>query len=72
MREQGRIKFWQQDAGYGFIRCNAGDDLFVHISNTGFLVPKVGAQVEFDRGTNSRTNKPEAKNVSILYGESHA
>jgi len=65
-REQGRIKFWNADAGFGFIRCDSGDDLFAHVSNLGFLVPQVGNRVSFERGINPRTNRPEAKAIAIL------
>jgi len=64
-REQGRIKFWNEDKGFGFIRCQDGSDLFIHISATGFLAPGVGDEVTFERGVNPRSNKPEAKAVSI-------
>ncbi len=67
-RETGRIKKWFRDSGYGFVRTDAGDDVFVHVSNTGFLIPSEGARVAFDRGENPRTGKPEAKNVAILDG----
>ena len=69
MREQGRVRKWFESNGYGFVRTDAGDDVFLHGSQTGFLVPEVGNRVSFERGTNPRTNKPEAKNVSILDGE---
>jgi cold shock CspA family protein len=36
-RDHGRVKFWNVDRGFGFIRCDAGDDLFVHVSAFGFL-----------------------------------
>ena len=71
-RSFGRIKFWNEDAGFGFIRCDDGSDLFAHVSNTGFLVPKVGARVSFDLGTNPRTNRPEAKAGAILDNEGNA
>jgi cold shock CspA family protein len=68
-RSFGRIKFWNEDAGLGFIRCEDGSDLFVHVSNTGFLSPTVGDRVSFDHGTNPRTNRLEAKAVAILNNE---
>lgn len=68
-REQGRIKKWFDERGFGFIRADTGDDLFVHVSSTGFLVPKVGNRVAFDVGANPRTGKPEARNVAILDGD---
>jgi cold shock CspA family protein len=65
-REFGRIKRWFADKGYGFIRTDQGDDIFVHVSNTGFLVPKMGDRVAFDRGSNPRTESVEAKRVSLI------
>lgn len=71
-REQGRIKFFNQERGFGFVRTDNGDDLFVHVSNLGFLEPEVGCRVSFERGVNPRTARPEAKAVAILdQGESH-
>lgn len=66
-RVQGQIKKWFDEKGFGFIRCgDDGSDLFVHISATGFLIPKIGARVTFERGGNPRTGKLEAKSVAIL------
>lgn len=65
-REHGRIKNWFEEKGFGFIRCEDGTDIFAHVSATGFLIPKAGARVSFERGENPRTNKMEAKAVSIL------
>jgi cold shock protein len=44
-REFGRVKFWNDDKGFGFIRCDDGNDLFVHVSSTGFLRLNVGDRV---------------------------
>lgn len=68
-RESGRIKFWNEDKGYGFIRADNGTDVFVHVSQTGFLTPGIGDRVSFEVGTNPRSNKPEAKAVAITDGE---
>ena len=65
-REFGRVKKWFELKGFGFIRRDDGTDIFVHISALGFLQPKIGDRVSFDIGENPRTQKPEAKNVSIL------
>jgi cold shock CspA family protein len=68
-REEGRIKNWFRDRGYGFIRADDGRNIFVHVSQTGFLIPNDGSRCSFDIGENPRTGKPEAKNVAILDGE---
>jgi len=67
-REFGRIKKFFADKGYGFVRCDSGADLFVHISQTGFSEPAPGDRVSFERGINPRTNKQEAHAVAILGG----
>jgi cold shock protein len=70
MREAGRCKFWNDDKGYGFIRTEAGDDLFVHITQCGDLPLEKGDRVTFERGPNPRTDKSEAKNVAVSEGGS--
>ena len=65
-REQGRCKNWNADKGYGFLRCTDGSDIFVHVSQTGFLPLVAGQRVSFERGENPRTNKPEAKAVAMI------
>ncbi len=69
MREQGRCKFFNPDRGFGFIRRQNGEDVFVHVSQTGQLILEKGERVEFEVGENPRTGKLEAKNVSIIDGE---
>lgn len=68
-REFGRVKKWFDERGFGFIRCDDGNDYFAHVSQFGFLRPHEGDRVAFDSGANPRTGKPEAKNISILDGE---
>jgi cold shock protein len=65
-RIEGRVKNWFAEKGFGFIRCNTGEDLFVHTSATGFLPLTKGDRVSFEVGTNPRTNKPEAKAVAVM------
>ena len=51
MREQGTVKWFNNDKGYGFISRNSGDDVFVHHSNiqsNGFKSLDEGENVEFD------------------------
>jgi len=51
MREQGTVKWFNNDKGYGFISRNSGDDVFVHhsaIQGTGFKSLNEGDSVEFD------------------------
>ena len=50
MKEQGVVKWFNNEKGYGFIRRNSGDDVFVHhsaIQGNGFKSLEEGDQVEF-------------------------
>jgi len=51
MREQGTVKWFNNEKGYGFISRESGDDVFVHhstIQGDGFKSLDEGASVEFD------------------------
>ena len=51
MPEKGTIKWFNSDKGFGFIKRDAGDDVFVHhtsIQGSGFKSLQEGEQVEFD------------------------
>ena len=50
MKEQGTVKWFNNDKGYGFINRASGDDVFVHhsaIQATGFKSLSEGDKVEF-------------------------
>lgn len=50
MKEQGTVKWFNNEKGYGFIRRASGDDVFVHhtaIQSNGFRSLNEGDQVEF-------------------------
>ncbi|GAB6100629.1 cold shock protein CspC [Halanaerocella petrolearia] len=67
MTEQGNVKWFDGEKGYGFIEREAGDDVFVHFSaiqEEGFKNLEEGQAVEFkvvegDRG-------PQAEEVVKL------
>ncbi|HBG22398.1 MAG TPA: cold-shock protein [Peptococcaceae bacterium] len=64
---QGRVKWFNQEKGYGFIECDDGDDVFVHysaIQGDGFKTLAEGQQVEFDIVEGARG--PQASNVVKL------
>ena len=51
MKEQGSVKWFNNDKGYGFISRASGDDVFVHhsaIQAEGFKSLNEGDQLEFD------------------------
>lgn len=51
MRSRGRVKWFNERRGFGFIERSDGDDLFVHysaINDEGFKTLEEGQEVEFD------------------------
>jgi cold shock protein len=51
MKEQGSVKWFNNEKGYGFISRNSGDDVFVHhsaIQGGGFKSLNEGDNVEFE------------------------
>ncbi len=66
LRSKGRVKWFNERRGYGFIEQTDGDDLFVHhssIEGEGFKTLRENDTVEFDVVT---TEKGEAaSNVTV-------
>jgi cold shock protein len=51
MKEQGTVKWFNVDKGYGFISRETGDDVFVHhsaISGAGQTLLNEGDRIEFE------------------------
>ncbi len=51
MKEQGTVKWFNNEKGYGFISRNSGDDVFVHhsaIQGSGFRSLNQGDSIEFE------------------------
>ncbi len=67
MSEKGRVKWFSEAKGYGFIEREEGDDVFVHysaITAEGFRTLQEGQEVEFD--VVQGTKGPQAENVKLV------
>ena len=65
MKQQGKVKWFNQQKGFGFITTEDGQDVFVHFSGIvgdGFKSLDDGADVEFEVVDGPRG--PQATNVS--------
>lgn len=65
-REQGRVKWFDPEKGYGFLVRPGGEDLFVHHSEVEGDASALGqgAEVEYEVGRNERG--PNARRVRVL------
>jgi len=66
---RGRVKWFSNEKGYGFIERDGGEDVFVHysaIQQEGFKTLEQGEEVEFDVVQGARG--PQAANVLRLNG----
>ena len=65
--QQGTVKWFNAEKGYGFIEVEGGNDVFVHFSaiqTEGFKTLEEGQRVEFDIVDGDRG--PQAANVVKL------
>lgn len=65
--ENGKVKWFNAEKGYGFIEREDGGDVFVHFSaiqSEGFKTLEEGQSVEFDIVEGARG--PQAANVTRL------
>ncbi len=66
-RSTGKVKWFNETKGFGFIEQDSGPDVFVHfsaISGSGFKTLTEGQAVEFD--VQSGQKGPQAANVTVL------
>jgi len=65
MPATGKVKFFNEDKGFGFITSPDGDDVFVHVSNiSGGNTLKGGQSVTYE--TTPGRKGPEAVNVQAV------
>ena len=67
MRVTGKVKWFNESKGYGFISQNDGPDVFVHFSAIqmeGFKVLKEDQEVEFE--VTQGAKGPQATNVVVI------
>jgi CspA family cold shock protein len=65
--QQGTVKWFNAEKGFGFIQVEGGEDVFVHysaIQSEGFKTLEEGQKVEFEIVQGSRG--PQAANVVKL------
>ena len=72
MLQQGTVKFFNTDKGYGFIKpADGGRDIFVHISAVeaaGLTTLPEGAAITFEIEPDKKGKGPKAVNLQLTQG----
>jgi CspA family cold shock protein len=66
--KQGKVKWFKPSKGYGFISTEGDKDVFLHISDlrrSGIETVNEGDVLSFQLGTDGKTGKEKATNVSF-------
>ncbi len=66
-KHNGKVKWFNDSKGFGFISSEDGTDLFVHFSNitgNGFKTLKEGQDVTYTEGEGRKG--PQAENVEVV------
>ncbi|MFL0802860.1 MAG: cold-shock protein [Agarilytica sp.] len=66
-KRNGKVKWFNDSKGFGFISSEDGTDLFVHFSNiagNGFKTLKEGQDVTYTEGEGRKG--PQAENVEVV------
>jgi len=70
MRQEGTVKFFNSEKGFGFIKPDdGGTDIFVHISAveaSGVGVIDEGMRIAFETEPDKRGKGPKAVNLELL------
>ena len=70
MRQEGTVKFFNNEKGFGFIKPDdGGTDIFVHISAveaSGVGVIDEGMRIAFETEPDKRGKGPKAVNLELL------
>jgi CspA family cold shock protein len=67
---RGKIKFWRQDKGFGFLtRKDGGGDVFFHatqLARINIMDPQPGDVFSFEVQPNPRVGRPQAVKLAFL------